>query len=55
MTTRTYHRNSSFACPKKARYGCAIERTRPADRAVNWTLFVGAIAVILAICFGVQP
>ena len=53
MNTRTYHRNSNLAWPKTADYGCAIERTRPADRAVNWALFVGAIAVILAICFGV--
>ena len=55
MNTRQFPRTTNEAFPKTANYGCAIERTRPADRAVNWALFVGAIAVILAIRFGVQP
>lgn len=57
MTTRTHYRNSTLAFPKTAAYGCAIERppSRIADRAVIWTLCVAVAAVILSICFGVQP
>ena len=53
-TVRTYPRtlNDAFKGPD---YACAIERRRPADLAVNWTLAVAVIAVILAICFGARP
>lgn len=51
MNTRTYPRTLNEAFPKTADYGCAIERRRPADRAVNWALAAGVVAVILAICF----
>ena len=53
MNTRSYPRTLNEAFPKTADYASAITRKRPADRAVNWTLFIGAIVVILAICFGV--
>ena len=53
-TVRTYPRtlNDAFKGPD---YACAIERRRPADRAVNWAWFAGAVVVMLAICFGVRP
>ena len=53
MNTRTYPRTLNEAFPKTADYGCAITRKRPADRAVNWTLALAVVAIILALCFGV--
>ena len=55
MNSRTYPRTLNQAFPKTANYGCSIERARPADRAVNWTLAAAVIVIILAICFGAQP
>ena len=55
MNTRTHYRNSTLAFPKTADYGCAITRKRPVDRAVNWTLAVAVVAIILAVCFGARP
>ena len=54
-STRMYHRNSALAFPKTADYACAIERKRPADRTVNWTLFVAAIAIIASLVWQAQP
>ena len=55
MNTRTRYRNSTLAFSKAVDYGCAITRTRPADRAVNWMLAVAIVAIVLAVCFGAQP
>lgn len=53
MNTRTHYRNSMLAFPKTAEYGCAVQRSRPADRAVNWALAVAIVVILLSIAFGV--
>ena len=55
MNTRQFPRTLNEAFPKTADYASALTRTRPADRAVNWTLFAAVIVVILAVSFGAQP
>lgn len=53
-TTRRYSRSLADAFPD-VRASCVEGWQRPADRAVNWSLVAGVVAIILAICFGVQP
>ena len=51
-TTRKYSRTLSEAFPD-TRAECTEGWQRTGDRAVNWALAAGIVAVVLAICFGV--
>jgi hypothetical protein len=55
--SKTYS-SSTLAFPKTAEYGAAIERSRPvslADRAVNWTLCLAVVAIVLSLAFQTLP
>ena len=53
-SVRTYPRTLNDAF-KGVDYGCAIERPRPADRAVNWALFAAVIVIIASLIWQAQP
>lgn len=54
-TTRMHPRTLNEAFRHTADYGCAVERTRPADRAVMWACAAGVIVVLLSTFFWSQP
>lgn len=53
-TTRSHPRTLNDAF-KGVDYGCAIERPRPADRAVAFTLLVAIIFISALLYFGARP
>lgn len=53
-STRTYPRTLKDDF-RGADYGCSIERSRPADRAVNWALLISVIVIIFSIIYQAQP
>lgn len=55
MNTRMFPRTTNEAFRNTAEYGCAIERPRKADKAVNWILALAAIAIVLSLIFQGAP